>query len=80
MNVSKDITVRESGIVILNSLIVCCCFNDHTHALYLCSAIALTKLFLSGDPRVLNVQVQGDLIVTNTNSMYLIYWFYILFG
>ncbi|CAG8583002.1 8092_t:CDS:10, partial [Paraglomus brasilianum] len=33
------------------------------------SAIALTKLFLSGDPRVLNVQVQGDLIVTNTNRI-----------
>jgi len=48
-------------------------FKDHTHALCLCSAIALTKLFLSGDPRVLNVQVKGDLIVTNTNSMYLMY-------
>ena len=34
------------------------------------SAIALSKLFLSGDSRIQGIQVKGDLVVTNSSSMY----------
>ncbi|CAB4420248.1 unnamed protein product [Rhizophagus irregularis] len=33
------------------------------------SAIALSKLFLSGDPRIQGIQVKGDLIVTNSSRI-----------
>lgn len=41
------------------------------------SAIALSKLFLSGDPRIQGIQVKGDLIVTNSSSMYYVRYFII---
>ncbi|RIA81823.1 armadillo-type protein [Glomus cerebriforme] len=33
------------------------------------SAIALSKLFLSGDPRIQGIQVKGDLVVTNSSRI-----------
>ncbi|CAG8445061.1 3579_t:CDS:10 [Funneliformis caledonium] len=33
------------------------------------SSIALSKLFLSGDPRIQGIQVKGDLIVTNSSRI-----------
>ncbi|CAG8724195.1 12376_t:CDS:2, partial [Ambispora leptoticha] len=33
------------------------------------SAMALSKLFLSGDPRIQNIQVRGDLIISNSTRI-----------
>jgi hypothetical protein len=44
--------------------------NDCSHLLY-CSAIALSKIYLSSDPRLQNITVKGEIVVNPNGKVYI---------